>query len=194
MTWWQNQYSYHESNIPNRLVDQWNWSSDGIPTPAEAVLTAQNSPVSQPSVHFTKARPICSAGLIWMLWIFGWAGVMSYSITWSSRIEFGMLKRSHVWPVFHLPLWPSAGQFYTSHCSHQLEVTCPHSMYMYWPYFLVWMLNKIICSEVIHHLLNLLCHSNLYHFLLLCKMFEIYFSPYNTSGWWFVLPSKSEVK
>lgn len=78
------------------------------------------------------------------------AGVMLCSITWSSRIEFGMLKRSHA-----LPLWPSAGRFYTSHCSHQLEVTCPHSMYMYWSYFLVWMLNKMIHSEFIHHLLNL---------------------------------------
>lgn len=80
---------------------------------------AQNSPVyhnlkiaCQPSDHFTKARPICSTGLIWMLWISGWAGVMSCLITWTSRIEFRMLKRSHARPVFHLPLWPSAGRFY----------------------------------------------------------------------------------
>ncbi len=153
---WQNQYSYPESNIPNLLVDQWNWSSDGIPTPAEAVLTAQNSPVStiwrlSVSCQTTLLKPDPSVPQGWH-GCYGSlaAGVMLCSITWSSRIIFGMLKRSHA-----LPLWPSAGRFYTSHCSHQLEVICPHSMYMYWSYFLVWMLNKIIHSKVIHHLLNL---------------------------------------
>lgn len=145
----QNQYSYPETDIPSLLVDQYNWSSDGIPT---LVLTAQNSAVShnlkiacQPSDHFTKANPICSAGLICMLWICGWNGVMSCSITWRSGIEFGMLKRSHAWSVFRLPLWPSAGRFYTSHCSHQLEVTLWHSMYTCIDfYFLVWILTKTV--------------------------------------------------
>lgn len=58
MTWWENQYSYPENNIPNLFVDQWNWSSDGIPTACwSCTSSSEQSGFSQSEDCLSAVRP-----------------------------------------------------------------------------------------------------------------------------------------